>query len=501
MDILNGLLGALQPAYLLSALVGVLAGTLVGVLPGLGPSATMGMLLPVTLMLGDPGASIAMLAGVFYGAMYGGSTTAIVANIPGEVASIPATYDGFPMAKKGRAGQALWIAAVGSFLAGTVGLILLTLVGATLARFALAFTPSAYLALLLFALVTVICLTEGSAVKAMGAAAFGMILTSVGVDEVSGGQLRMTFGIPALMEGLELVPIVVGLFGVTEVFMSAESGIKSFHTGKLGKMMPRGDDLKRGFKGILRGTALGFPLGLLPGANPAVASFMAYDLEKRVSKHPEKFGTGVIEGVAAPEAANNANAQAGFIPLMALGIPTTSSLAILLAAFMMFGLQPGPLLFTGDNAGMAWAIIGSMYVGNVMLLVLNLPLVGLWARISIIPLKYMGPVILAVCIIASYSTRNSMFDVWVTIVFGVVGYLMRKGRWPLSPLILGLIVGPMIESRLAQTLSLPGGLSTMVTTPIPLIMVVLTVGTLVLSVKLKRAIPAQYREEILEEGS
>jgi putative tricarboxylic transport membrane protein len=499
-EILAGLSGALQPAYLISALIGVLAGTLVGVLPGLGPSATIGMLLPITLSLGNPGASLAMLAGVFYGAMYGGSTTAIVANIPGEVASIPTTYDGFPMARTGRAGQALWIAAVGSFIAGTIGLILLTLVGATLARFALAFTPAAYLGLLFFALVAVICLTEGSTVKAVGAAMFGMILTSVGVDEIS-GQLRMTFGIPALREGLELVPIVVGLFGITEVLMSAESGIKSFHTGKLGKMMPRGDELRRGFMGILRGTALGFPLGLLPGANPAVASFMAYDLEKRVSKHPEKFGTGVIEGVSAPEAANNANAQAGFIPLMALGIPTTSSLAILLAAFMMFGLQPGPLLFKGENADMAWAIIGSMYVGNVMLLVLNLPLVGLWARISLVPLKYMGPVILAVCIIASYSTRNSMFDVWVTVVFGLVGYLMRKARWPLSPLVLGLIVGPMIEARLAQTLSLPGGLTTMVTTPIPFTMVALTVGMVALSVKLKRAIPAPQREEMLEEAT
>ncbi|GAA3942885.1 tripartite tricarboxylate transporter permease [Microbacterium soli] len=501
MEIINGLLDALQPSYLISALIGVLAGTLVGVLPGLGPSATIGMLLPVTLLFGDPGASIAMLAGVFYGAMYGGSTTAIVANIPGEVASIPTTYDGFPMAKKGRAGQALWISAVGSFFAGTIGLILLTLVGATLARFALSFTPAAYLALLVFALVAVICLNEGSVIKAIGAAAFGMVLISVGVDEVSGGQLRMTFGIGVLREGLELVPIIVGLFGVTEVLMSAESGIKSFHSGPLGKMMPRGKELKRGFAGILRGTALGFPLGLLPGANPAVASFMAYDLEKRVSRHPERFGRGAIEGVAAPEAANNANAQAGFIPLMSLGIPTTSSLAILMAAFMMFGLQPGPLLFTGDNAGIAWAIIGSMYIGNVMLLVLNLPLVGLWAKISVIPIKYMGPAILAVCIIASYSTRNSMFDVWVTIVFGVIGYLMRKAHWPLSPLILGLIIGPMIEARLAQTLSLPNGLGTLVSTPVPLIILILTIAIIAVSVRLRRVIPTEHREEMLEEAS
>jgi putative tricarboxylic transport membrane protein len=390
---------------------------------------------------------------------------------------------------------------MGSFIAGTFGLLMLTIIGASLARLALNFTPVAYLALLIFALVAVICLSEGSVPKAIGTAAFGMILASVGVDEVSGGQLRMTFGIDVFREGLELVPMVVGLFGIAEVLMSAESGIKSFCDVKLGKMMPRGDDLRRGLKGIMRGTLLGFPLGLLPGANPAVASFMAYDLEKRVSKHPERFGKGAIEGVASPEAANNANAQAGFIPLLALGIPTTASLAVLLAAFMMYGLQPGPLLFTGDNAAMVWAIIGSMYVGNVMLLVLNLPLAGLWARISIVPLKYLAPVILAVCIIAAYSTRNTIFDVWVAIVFGVVGYLMRKGHWPVGPLILGLIIGPMIETRLAQTMSLPGGLGTIVTTPIPLVIILLTVGMIALSFKLKRTVPSEHADELLEEAS
>lgn len=455
MDVLQGITNVLQPNLLLFAFLGCLLGTLVGVLPGLGPAATMSILLPVVVTLKDPAAGIIMLAGLYYGAAYGGSTTSILTNIPGEVSSIPTTFDGFPMTKKGRAGEALWIAAVGSFIAGTFGVVMLTVVGAGFARYALNFGPPEYLALLVFAMTSIITLSGGSVSKALGVTIVGMVLASVGPDEVSGGQLRFNFGVQQLQRGFDLIPIAVGLFGVGEVLFSAEQGLARIYSGPLGRMMPRGDELRRGLTACVRGTALGFPLGLLPGMTPPVASFMAYDLEKRVSKHPERFGTGVIEGVAAPEAANNANAQAGFIPLFAFGLPTGPSPAIILAAFMLYGLQPGPLLFM-TNKDLVYTIIGSMYVGNVMLLVLNLPLVGLWARLSLLPYRYLAPVILGVCVLAAFAARNSMFDVWVAIGAGLIGYLMRKGRWPLGPLVLGLILGPMVEISLSQSLNMGG---------------------------------------------
>lgn len=453
----------------------------------------MAILLPVVLYLEDPAGAIIMLAGLYYGAAYGGSTTSILTNIPGEVSSIPTTFDGFPMTKKGRAGEALWIAAVGSFIAGTFGVVMVSVVGAGFARFALQFGPPEYLALLIFSLISLITLSGGSISKAVGVTALGMILASIGPDEISGGQIRFGFGQEVLRRGFDLIPVAVGLFGIGEVLMSAEQGLTRIYAGKIGKMMPRGEELKMGLLASIRGTALGFPLGLLPGMTPPVASFMAYDLEKRISKHPEKFGTGVIEGVAAPESANNANAQAGFIPLFAFGVPTGPSLAILLAAFTLYGLQPGPLLFVTDKE-LVYKIIGSMYVGNVLLLLLNLPLVGLWARLSLMPYKYLAPVILGVCIVAAYAARNSMFDVWLAIAAGIIGYAMRKADWPLGPLILGLILGPMLELALSQFLNM-GGPVLLFTRPIAVGFVVAATLVVILRLRFMRRVPVAIVED------
>lgn len=493
MDVLQGIANVVQPIYLLYCFLGATIGTLVGVLPGLGPAATMAILLPVVVLLDDPTGAIIMLAGLYYGAAYGGSTTSILTNIPGEVSSIPTTFDGFPMTKQGRAGEALWISAVGSFIAGTFGVLMISVLGSGFARFALQFGPPEYLALLTFSLISLITLSGGSISKSIGVAALGMLLASVGPDAISGGQMRFGFGQLFLLRGFDLIPAAVGLFGIGEVLVSAEQGLVRIYSGKIGRMMPRGEELKKGLLACLRGTALGFPLGLLPGMTPPVASFMSYDLERRISKHPERFGTGLIEGVAAPESANNANAQAAFIPLFAFGIPTAPSLAILLAAFMLYGLQPGPLLFA-TNKTLVWTIIGSMYVGNVMLLLLNLPLVGLWARLSLMPYKYLAPVILGVCVIAAYASRSSMFDVWLAIVFGIAGYFMRKASWPVGPLILGLILGPMLELALSQSLNM-GGAGLLVTRPIAIGFFGAAAFVVFLRLRLLRRVPKAVAED------
>jgi putative tricarboxylic transport membrane protein len=493
MDVIHGILNVMEPSLLLYCFVGCMLGTLVGVLPGLGPASTMSILLPVVLYLDNPTGSIIMLAGLYYGAAYGGSTTSILTNIPGEVSSIPTTFDGFPMTKNGRAGEALWIAAVGSFIAGTFGVLMISVIGPGFARYALKFGPPEYFALLLFSLTSLITLSGGSMAKGLGVAAFGMIIASVGPDQVSGGQLRFTLGLDALQRGFDLIPVTVGLFGISEVLISAEQGVASIFSGKIGKMMPRGKELSKGLWACVRGTLLGFPTGMLPGMTPPVASFMAYDLEKRISRYPEKFGTGMIEGVAGPEAANNANAQAGFIPLFAFGIPTGPSPALILAAFMLYGLQPGPMMFIA-NKDLVFTIIGSMFVGNVMLVILNLPLVGMWARISLMPYKYLAPVILAVCVLGAYSARNTMFDVWIAIGAGVLGYVLRKGHWPLGPLVLGLILGPMLETALSQSLNM-GGVGIFFSRPITVGFLIGAVVILVISLQLRKRVPAKTLED------
>ena len=491
MDLISGIVNVFSPLNLFYCFIGCVLGTMVGVLPGLGPASTLAILLPITMYL-DPTGSIIMLAGIYYGAAYGGSTTSILVNIPGEVSSVPTCFDGYPMTKKGRAGEALWISAVGSFIAGTAGALMLTLIGPELAAYALKFGPPEYFALLFFSLTALISLSGGSIIKGLTVGLIGLLLSCIGLDPVT-GLPRLTFGSRELMRGFEIVPVTVGVFGIGEILASSEAGMLKIFEGKLGRMMPRGKELKKGLLACLRGTILGLPLGVLPGMVPPVASFMAYDVEKRISKRSEKFGTGVIEGVAAPESANNACAQSGFLPLMTLGIPTGPSPAIILAALMIYGLQPGPVLFQ-SNKLFVWTIIGSMYIGNVMLLILNLPLVGFWAKISTIPYKYLAPTILGICVVGAYSPRNTMFDVWVALGGGIVGYIMRKARWPLGPLILGFILGPMIEESLRQSLNM-GGPIILVSRPIPIVFFVLSIVVIVISLKFLKRIPNVIRED------
>jgi putative tricarboxylic transport membrane protein len=488
MDLIHGIGNVFSLMNLFYCFVGCVLGTLVGVLPGLGPASTIAILLPLTMQL-DPTGSIIMLCGLCYGAMYGGSTTSILVNIPGEAASVVTCIDGFQMTKQGRAGQALWISGVGSLIAGTFGCIAISLIGPGIAKYALKFGPPEYCGLLLFSMTMLLTLSGGESVlKGTVAGVMGMVLATVGLDAMTGTP-RLNFGSIALMRGVELVPVIVGLFGIGEILLAAEEGVQQIYKGKLGKMMPRGHDLKQGLWASVRGTLIGFFPGLIPGMTPALTSFMAYDVERRISKYPERFGKGVIEGVAGPEAANNATAMAGFIPLMTLGIPTGATMAIILGALMIYGLQPGPTLFI-QHKTFVWTVVGSMYVGNVLLIVLNLPLVGLWARISLLPYKVLAPIILAVCLVGAYSPRNTMFDVWVALFFGVLGFLMKKRHWPLAPVILGFILGDMFEGALRQSLSISGGSPIIFfTRPIALFFIAATAISVGLLAKLLRRVP------------
>ena len=481
-ELIAGFGNALSLSNFMYCLLGCTLGTVVGVLPGLGPVASMAMLLPLTSYL-PPTAMIIMMAGIYYGAMYGGSTTSILINIPGEAASVVTTLDGFQMTKQGKAGEALAIAAIGSFIAGTVGVMLLSLAGPLIADHALSFGPPEYFCIVLFSLTTVVSFSGREILKGIIVAFVGMLLTCVGLDPLSGKQ-RLAFGIPHFTGGLDLIPIMMGLFGLSEVLASAEEGISSIYNGKLKSIIPRGQELRKGIFASLRGTAIGLPLGMLPGMTPTAGTFLTYDLEKRISKNPSQFGTGCIEGVAAPEAANNAVAQAGFIPLMALGIPTAPVMAILLAAFMLYGFTPGPMLFT-QQGELTWTIIASMYIGNVILLVLNLPLVGLWARLCLVPYRILGPLILGICFVGAFSIRNSMFDVWTCILFGLIGYAMKMRGWSAAPLILGFILGPMFEQNLRASIGMSGGsILIFFIRPIAATFIGLTILSLLLSYRL-----------------
>ncbi len=475
--LIQGLFAALTWSNILFAFVGCMLGTLVGVLPGLGPASAMAILLPVSMHLPPEGAIIIM-AGIYYGAMYGGSTTAILMNIPGETSSVVTAQDGFPMTKQGRAGQALAIAAIGSYMAGIAGAAAISFIGPAVADLALRFGPAEYLGLILFSMSALVSFAGNSLVKGLALAVMGMALAGVGTDPLTGTQ-RLTFGTVELSKGFDIVPVLVGLFGIGEVLSSMSASIQQIFSGKLGSwwsMIPKGNELWRGLKACFRGTIGGFVMGLLPGMLPAITAYLAYDVEKRISKNPEQFGKGRIEGVAAPEAANNATAMAGFIPLLSLGIPTSPALAIILGTLLINGLTPGPMLFQ-TQATFVWTIIGSMLIANTMLLVLNLPLVGMWARVSRIPYSILGPVVLAVCVLGAYAPRNTMFDVWVAIGFGIVGYIMRRLDLPLAPLILGFLLGPIFEQSLRQTLALSGG-NLMIVTERP-IAITLIIGAII----------------------
>ena len=461
----HGFSVALQPLNLLSCFIGVFIGTLVGVLPGIGPVSAMSLLLPVTLA-GTPEAGIIMMAGIYYGSMYGGSTTSILVNIPGEAASVVTCLDGHAMALQGRAGPALGIAALGSFFAGTFAIVALMLVAPTLAIWAVAFGPAEYFSLMVLGLVVLTFLTQGSMAKALLMACVGAVLGLIGLDSIT-AQPRLTFDRMELYDGIGLVPVVMGLFGLAEVLSNLERPIaRQVIKTKLSQLWPNRADWKASAGPMARGTVLGFFLGILPGGGAVISSFASYALEKRLSKTPERFGRGAIEGVAGPEAANNAAAGGAFIPLMTLGIPPNVVMALLLGAFIIHGLQPGPLLMT-QNPTLFWGIIVSMYIGNAMLLVLNLPLVGMWAQLLRVPYNVLFPLIVLFSIVGVYCSSNNVFDVYVMIGFGILGYLMRKTGYEPAPLVLAFVLGPMLENNLRKALILSqGDLTTFVSRPI-----------------------------------
>jgi putative tricarboxylic transport membrane protein len=454
-SILIGFQVAFQPSNLLFCFVGVLIGTLVGVLPGLGPVAAISLLLPSTFHA-TPVSALIMLAGIYYGAMYGGSTTSILVNIPGEAASVVTCLDGYQMARQGRAGPALGIAAFGSFIAGTIGVIGLMLIAPPLAEAALQFGPPEYFSLMILGLTVLTFLASGSMWNALLMASFGLFLGSIGLDPLMGIE-RFTWNIVELSDGVGLVPVVMGLFGISEVLLNVEQSMERqvFKT-KIQHLLPTLKDWGESIWAILRGTVIGFFLGILPGGGATISAFVSYAVEKKVSGHPEKFGTGVIQGVAAPESANNAATGGGFIPLLTLGLPPNAVMAILLGAMMIHGVQPGPLLMK-EHPDLFWGVVMSMYVGNIMLLVLNLPLIGLWVQVLRVPYPILFPLILLFCLIGSYTLNNSATEVLIMVIFGFLGYLFKKFSYEGAPLVLALVLGPMMETSLRRSLLLSSG--------------------------------------------
>ena len=450
--------------------IGALLGTAIGVLPGIGPLATISLLLPLTFGMPSTTAII-MLAGIYYGAQYGGSTTAILVNLPGESSSVVTCIDGYQMAKKGRAGAALGIAAFGSFLAGTFGIIVLMFLSPPLAKLALLMGPPEYMALMITGLSLVIFLSSRSMLKSVMMGVLGLLLGTIGMDPIS-GQIRFGMGIKNLMDGIDLAPMAMGLFGMAEVFFLLES--KGGATGfldvrtKLREILPDRKDWRESFLPITRGAIVGFLIGILPGGGAVMASFISYAMEKRLSKQPDKFGTGAIEGVAGPESSNNSAAIGAFVPLLTLGIPANVVMALLIGAFMIHGVNPGPLLLR-DNPVLFWGIISSMYVGNIFLLILNVPLIGLFVRILKVPSDIMAPVITTICFIGAYSINNDSSGILIVMIFGILGYLMRKFKYDPAPLILSFVLGPLMENALRQSLMLfRGDVSGLLQRPIAL---------------------------------
>jgi len=450
----SGFAAALTPANLLFALAGCVLGTLIGVLPGLGPAAGTAILIPLTFALDATGAII-MLAAIYYGAMYGGTITSVLINVPGEAASVVTCLDGYQMARQGRAGTALGIAAIGSFIGGVVATVALAVVAPPLARFALSFGPPEFFSLMVLGLSLVTGLAGESLVAALLMTVLGLLLALIGIDPVRGAP-RFTFGVPELYDGLGFVPVVMGLFGVAEILLTVEAPFGRLVATKIEGLWPSRAEWRRSSGAIGRGTAVGLALGLIPGVGAVIPTFMAYILEKRLSKHPEKFGTGVIEGVASPETANNAYANASMIPLLVLGVPSSPTIAILMGAFIINGLTPGPFLFK-ERPDLVWTVIASFFVGNAILLILNLPLVGLWAKLLKVPYQYLCAGTLLFCVVGAYSLKGTVFDVGVMLASGVIGYWLRKLGFPLAPAVLALILGPLMEKSLRTSLEISGG--------------------------------------------
>ena len=444
-----------QPENLLFCFVGCVIGTLIGVLPGLGPVATISLLLPSTFHI-TPVSAIIMLAGIYYGAMYGGSITSILVNIPGEAASVITCLDGYQMARQGRAGPALGISAFGSFIAGTLATLMIMLVAPPLANFALKFGPPEYFSLMFLGLTILTFLASGSMVKALMMACVGIFLGTIGTDNISGIE-RFTYHSYTLMDGIGLIPVIMGLFGISEVLLNIDQAARQeIYKTRIANLFPSLRDWKDSILPIIRGTFVGFFLGILPGGGAVIASFAAYAVEKKVSKHPEKFGTGAIEGVASPESANNSASQGAFIPLLTLGIPANVVMAILLGALLIHNIKPGPLLIK-DHPDLFWGILGSMYIGNIMLLILNVPLIGMWVKILKIPYPILFPLILLFCLIGVYSVNNNIFEVIIMILFGIIGYLMKKFAYEGAPLILAFVLSPLMENALRQSLIMSHG--------------------------------------------
>ena len=447
---------ALQPANLLWGVIGVTLGTAIGVLPGVGPALTVAMLLPLTAKL-DPTGALILFAGIYYGAMYGGSTTTILLNTPGESASIATALEGNKMAKRGRAGPALATAAIGSFVAGTIATVLLTLVAPVVVEVALKFGPAEYFALMVFAFVTVAAVLGASMVRGLAMLFLGLLFGLVGIDEQT-GQMRFAFGVPELMDGIDVVVLAVGLFAVGEALYVAayQSRLVETLEQMTGSLWMSREDWKRSWPAWLRATAIGFPFGTIPAGGAEIPTFLSYATERKLSKHPEEFGHGAIEGVAGPEAANNAASAGVLVPLLTLGIPTSATAAILLAAFQNYGLQPGPLLFQ-TQASLVWGLIASMYVGNVLLLVLNLPLIGLWVKVLQIPRPLLYAGILVFATLGAYSLHQSWVDLLTLYVFGLLGFAMRRWGFPVAPAVIGLILGPLAESQFRRALAISQG--------------------------------------------
>jgi putative tricarboxylic transport membrane protein len=484
------------PMNLVYCFIGVFVGTLIGVLPGLGPVATIAMLLPATYAL-PPLGGLIMLAGIYYGAQYGGSTTAILVNLPGETSSVVTCIDGYQMAKRGRGGVALTTAGVGSFFAGCVATLLLAAFAAPLAEVAFKFGPAEYFSLMVLGLIGAVVLASGSLIKAIAMIVLGLLAGIVGTD-VNTGVARYTFGVPELSDGISFVAIAMGVFGFAEVIGNLEKkGTQEVFTNKVTTLFPSKDDWKRMIKPILRGTTLGSMLGILPGGGSALAAFSAYSLEKKMSKHGAEFGHGAIEGVAAPESANNAAAQTSFIPLLTLGIPPNAVMALMVGAMTIHNIQPGPQVMT-SNPTLFWGLITSMWIGNLMLIVLNLPLIGIWVKLLTVPYRLLYPAILTFCCIGVYTVNNNVFDVFMTAGFGMLGYLFQKLRCEGAPLLLGLVLGPMMEENFRRSLLLSRGDFTVFVTR-PLSMSLLIAAAILIVIVMLPAIKAKREVAFQEE--
>ena len=454
--LLYGFSVAITPINLVACLIGVVIGTVVGILPGIGPVGAMALLLPSTFKL-DPTTALIMLAGIYYGSMYGGSTTSILVNVPGEAASVVTAIDGYQMTKRGRAGAALAVSAVGSFIAGSVGLVGVMLFASWLAEAALKFGPPEYFALTVTGLAVLSRLSGGSVLQAMLMVGLGLILGTVGMDPISGVR-RFTFGNMQLAQGIELVPVIMGLYGVAEVLVMAEEGITKAQITRvaLRDLFPNRQEWTQSGWPIARGSVVGFITGLVPGPATVLATFISYALERRISRTPERFGHGAIEGVAGPEAANNGATAGAMVPILSLGIPFSPATAILLGALVIHGITPGPL-FIAQKPEVFWGVVASMYIGNLILLVLNLPMVGVFVSILRLPQHLLATLVLLLCVVGAYSLNNSMLDLWVLTVSGIVGYVFRKVKIDPSPLIVALVLGPLMEKALRQSLTMARG--------------------------------------------